>query len=74
MIADAVGSLREGLADDGELGNIQSNVRRLFTSRYVDAGADVSLLTHTNGDFVDSPFTPRSLVCKVREVLDRNPC
>ena len=73
MIADMVGSTLWDASDESKSGPIGLSVRRLFTSTYVEAGADISRLTHPHGDFVESPFTPRSLLSKVREVLDRDP-
>ncbi|MCH7624583.1 MAG: hypothetical protein IIC83_01535 [Chloroflexi bacterium] len=73
MIADMVGSTLWGASDESESGPIGLSVRRLFTSTYVEAGADISRLTHPHEAFVESPFTPRSLLSRVREVLDRDP-
>ena len=73
LIADSVGSMRRAVSEDGQWGRLQPNVRRLYTSDYVETGTDASFLMETNGAFVDSPFTPRSLASKVREVLDRDP-
>lgn len=73
LIADSVGSMCRGASEDSELGRLQPNVRRLYTSTYIQAGEDASNLAQSHEAFVDSPFTPRSLVCKVREVLDREP-
>ncbi|MCH9010955.1 MAG: hypothetical protein IIC21_10055 [Chloroflexi bacterium] len=73
MIADMVGSTLWGASDESKSRPTGLSVRRLITSIYVEAGADISRLTHPHGAFVESPFTPRSLLSKVREVLDRDP-
>ena len=73
VVAEFIDSIGRGASEGSELGRLRSNVRHLYTSAYVDAGTDAPLLTEADGDFVDSPFTPRSLVHKVREVLDREP-
>ncbi|MCH7565706.1 MAG: hypothetical protein IH968_17985 [Gemmatimonadetes bacterium] len=74
LITDRVGSTRRGVSEDSQPGGLEPNVRQLLTSTYVEAGAGASHSTQTLGAFVESPFTPRSLLCKVREVLDRDPC
>lgn len=73
LITDLMGSPSRDATEDCQSGRFGPNVRQLFTSTYVNAGADASHLRHPLGAFVESPFTPRSLLCKVREVLDRDP-
>ena len=73
LIADLVGSTSKDASKDSPSGPFGPDLRHLFTSTYVHPGADASQITLPQGAFIESPFTPRSLLCKVREVLDRDP-
>jgi two-component system, cell cycle sensor histidine kinase and response regulator CckA len=46
------------------------NLKVLFTSGYTDDPAMLHGISHTSTNFIQKPFTPASLMQKVREVLD----
>lgn len=71
LMTDVVMPLMGGRELAEQLKIARPHIRILFTSGYTDDSVIRHGLLAAEIDFLPKPFSPRSLIAKVREVLDK---
>jgi CheY-like chemotaxis protein len=70
VITDVIMPVMGGKAMVDWLRTGYPNLKILFTSGYTDESVTGSGMLKTGADFLPKPYSPATLVCKVREMLD----